>query len=294
MCFMGIDTSPEFVRKTRTEFSLNTCKCRRACERRARFSRAAIIRAVLLKACVNGTRRPPVHPALPTTPASFGWAAAASVAAGAGAIHLHVRNEQSESLEPADVARVLIAVRRAIPSTPVGVSTGQWIVQDPEKRHTLVRKWTTLPDFASVNFNEAGSAALADLLMERGIGVEAGLFDRAAAEACVESGLAARCLRLMFEPRGGDVTAALAAVTDMERVLDRAGIRQPRLLHGSGATAWPLIEEAAKRGYDTRAGLEDTLTLPDGSPAPDNAAIVAEAKRRIERIRNVGNKEVRN
>jgi uncharacterized protein (DUF849 family) len=34
------------------------------------------------------------------------------------------------------------------------------------------------------------------------------------------------------------------------------------------------------RGYDTRIGFEDVLTLPDGSQAPSNEALVAEAVRR--------------
>jgi len=34
-------------------------------------------------------------------------------------------------------------------------------------------------------------------------------------------------------------------------------------------------------GYDTRAGLEDTFEMPDGSTASDNGEIVAEAARRI-------------
>ena len=38
-----------------------------------------------------------------------------------------------------------------------------------------------------------------------------------------------------------------------------------------------MIELAGRRGYDTRVGLEDTLTLPDGSRAEGNAALVAAA-----------------
>ena len=40
-------------------------------------------------------------------------------------------------------------------------------------------------------------------------------------------------------------------------------MRGQRLLHGFEAAAWVFIELAAKRGYDTRIGLEDTLVLPD-------------------------------
>jgi uncharacterized protein (DUF849 family) len=45
------------------------------------------------------------------------------------------------------------------------------------------------------------------------------------------------------------------------------------------------IDEAAKRGYDTRVGFEDILTLPDGKSAPDNGALVAEAMRRMQSIK---------
>jgi uncharacterized protein (DUF849 family) len=41
---------------------------------------------------------------------------------------------------------------------------------------------------------------------------------------------------------------------------------------------WILIEDAVRRGLDTRVGLEDTLYLPDGSHAPGNAALVRAAR----------------
>ena len=237
---------------------------------------------VLLKGALNGGRPPGTHPALPTTPDDFARAALSAVRAGAGAIHVHVRDrDAAESIRAEDVARVLEAVRAAVPTTPVGVSTHFGIVGNAEQRHTLVAAWSTLPDFASVNFNEPGATALAELLMDKGVGVEAGLFEAAAASTCVGSGLAARCLRIMMEPRGGDLQATLQNVSEMEAVLDAAEIDRPRLLHGFRATAWPLIEEAARRGYDTRAGLEDTFELPGGTTARDNAEIVAEAARRI-------------
>src|SRR5262249_10454042 len=76
--------------------------------------------------------------------------------------------------------------------------------------------------------------------------------------------------------------AALASVSEMVTVLDGAGITLPRLLHGAGANVWRLIDEAAVQGYDTRVGFEDTLTMPDGSHAPSNAAPGAAARRRGE------------
>ena len=78
--------------------------------------------------------------------------------------------------------------------------------------------------------------------------------------------------------------AAIASTNEMIAVLDKAGVSVSRLLHGSNATAWGMMDEAALRGYDTRAGLEDTLTMPDGAVAADNAEIVTEARRRVGRL----------
>ncbi len=236
----------------------------------------------LLKAALNGGRQPGSHPTLPTTPDAFAEAARRAVEAGAGAIHVHVRDAAAaESLLAEDVALVVTALRAGIPTTPFGVSTHFGIVGDTARRHAQVAEWSVLPDFASVNFNEPGSVALAELLIDKGVGVEAGLFDADATVTCVDSGLAPRCLRLMMEPRGSDLEAAVRSVNEMEAVLAAADIDRPRLLHGSRATAWPLIEVAARRGYDTRAGLEDMFELADGTTARDNAEIVAEAARLI-------------
>lgn len=238
---------------------------------------------MLLKACINGARRFDAHPALPVTPVTLGWAAASAVRAGAGAVHFHVRGvDKEQSLQADDVARGVDAVRRAIDKVPLGVSTLLSIVPDPDARVAVVSKWTVVPDFASVNFIEAGSPALAKVLIDKGVGIEAGLSDAKAAATLVASGLGQQCLRILIEPRGATVEAALKSADEMIAVLDKAGITRPRLLHGSNATAWGVLQEAIRRGLDTRAGLEDTLTLPDASTAADNAAIISAARRMVE------------
>ena len=51
----------------------------------------------------------------------------------------------------------------------------------------------------------------------------------------------------------------------------------PVLLHGEGSSCWPALRHARSLGLATRVGLEDVLVLPDGSPAPDNSALVIAA-----------------
>ena len=115
-----------------------------------------------LKACLNGKRTRAEHPAVPVTPAELASSAAAAVAAGAEAVHLHARNPAgTESVQAADIGAAVAAVRQACPDTPVGVSTGLWITGgDPATRQAGVAGWAALtaaerPDFASVNISEA-------------------------------------------------------------------------------------------------------------------------------------------
>lgn len=234
----------------------------------------------MLQAALNGARRRDDYPTIPWTPEDLAGSAADAARAGAAAIHVHVRDGRGvESLEPADIARTLRALRTAVPQVPVGVSTGAWIVPNTERRHHLVEGWTELPDYASVNFDEPGSELLAALLLQRAIGIEAGVANTTAATRFARSGLASRCLRILLEPQIQEFAAALDVVRDVEAVLDQAQIAIPRLLHGIDRTAWPMINEAARRGLQTRIGFEDTVTLPDGAAAPSNAALVAAARR---------------
>ena len=235
---------------------------------------------MLIEAALNGGRTRSQHPAIPQSPEELAQAARESVAAGAGAIHFHVRGPDGrESLAPPDVAAAVNAVRGAVPRTPFGVSTGAWILNDPALRHKMVSEWKALPDFASVNFKEDGAVELAQLLLSRGMGIEAGLSDTIGAEILVTSGLAASCLRILLEPQENSAGSALANVSAIEAALKAGGVKLPLLLHGLDATAWELLDAAVARGYDTRVGLEDVLTLPSGAPAASNAQLVAEAVR---------------
>jgi uncharacterized protein (DUF849 family) len=234
----------------------------------------------LLQAALNGARRREEHPALPFTSLELADAAAQAVAAGATAIHVHVRNTRgAESLAGDDVARALAALRGAVARTPIGVSTGAWILPHTERRHRTIAAWTTQPDYVSVNFDEPGAELLTGMLLSRNVGIEAGVSNSIAAQRLVRSGLADRCLRALVEPQAQELSTALEAIRDIESILTQGGVTIPWLLHGVDRTAWPLIAEAATRGHGTRVGFEDTLTLPDGSMAASNAVLIQEARR---------------
>jgi uncharacterized protein (DUF849 family) len=233
---------------------------------------------MLIEVALNGNRSRKDHAGVPQSPAELAAAASAAVAAGAGAVHFHVYNAAGvESLESADVAAAVMAVRNAIPKTGFGISTGAWIVKGTDARLKKVMSWATPPPFVSINFGEEGAVDLARWCVSQGIHIEAGLGTEQAAKNFTRAGVANICDRAMFEPEHENLAEALEVVEKMDALLTRVWIETPRLLHGHNATVWPLLREAKKRGWQTRIGLEDTVLLPDGKPANVNADLVAAA-----------------
>ena len=228
----------------------------------------------MLKACLNGGLRRDQHPAVPVTPAELAADAARCRAAGAAAVHVHPRDDDGrETLDAAAIAAAVAAIRQACPGLPVGVSTGEWIEPDPAARAAAIRSWTVLPDFASVNVHEEDAEAVATALHERGVAVEAGLWTPPAVTRYQSWRLP--CVRLLLETMETDPAAAIANARQMLTMLPSG--HPPALLHSEGPAVWPVLREALTRGLHTRVGLEDTQTLPDGSPAPDNSTLVRAA-----------------
>jgi uncharacterized protein (DUF849 family) len=231
-----------------------------------------------IKAAINGGTPKSAHAAVPVTPEEIAHDVVAVAAAGAFAVHCHPRDDEGrESLEARHVDAVVRAVRSRTNAIAIGVTTGAWIVPDPAARLATIQRWTALPDFASVNFDEAGAEDVARYFLEHGVGVEAGLATAAGAMLYAQSVAAGRCVRILLEPQETDVDAARENVKRMERVLDDAVDHTPRLLHGMGETVWPMLRLAMTRGYDSRIGFEDTIFLDDGSIAESNAALVRAA-----------------
>ncbi len=153
-----------------------------------------------VKACINGARTPDQHPNLPVTPEQLAAEALAVHQAGANAVHMHPKTADGvDSLQPDIVDAAVFAVRHSVPGLPLGVTTGLWALPDEKQRYSAVERWTELPDFASVNWHEPGAEGLAELLLSRGVGVEAGIFHAEAATAWADCEFAPHCMRVMIE-----------------------------------------------------------------------------------------------
>jgi uncharacterized protein (DUF849 family) len=232
----------------------------------------------LLQVALNGSRSRSEHPGVPRKPGELAEDARASVEAGARVLHLHPHDADGrETLAAEPCAAALRAVREACPGVPVSVSTSAAIERDPRRRLELVAGWTELPELVTANQGEPGIGELYELLLARGVGIEAGLLRLADAEAFVRSGLADRCVRVLIEPLDPEPEDAVAHAAAMEDVLDRGGIDLEQVHHGDGVASWAVSARGLRRGHGIRTGLEDTTVLPDGSPAAGNADLVRAA-----------------
>lgn len=133
-----------------------------------------------------------------------------------------------------------------------------------------MRAWTELPDYVSVNLCEEDAPEVMRLMQQMGIGIEAGLWSKADAIRFVEENLPP-VLRVLIEMP--DVAPEDAAA-EAETILRMLPNGLPMLLHGMGRSTWGMVNMAFARGLDTRIGFEDTVQMPDGTQAPDNAALV--------------------
>ena len=91
-------------------------------------------------------------------------------------MHVHAFDDAGrETLEGAACAEVLRAIRVQCPATPISLTTSAAIVPDPRERFRIVETWEELPDLATANQGEPGIVELCELLLSRGVGIEAGL-----------------------------------------------------------------------------------------------------------------------
>lgn len=237
----------------------------------------------MIQACLNGNRRPGSHPRLPLTPSDLAVATLASAAAGAAMVHVHPRDERGlETLEAADVSAAVMAIREQAPGLRVSVTTRDGIAESSHAKLDLIHSWPTPelggPDCASVNWHEDGAAEVARVLLAKGIAVEAGIWTPQAATIFVASPWPWQVERILVEALPG-ISRGSNGRWAVERILAALGMLPAQVLvHGEGAWAWPVLRWARDAGYATRIGLEDTLVLPDGREARDNAELVVAAR----------------
>lgn len=233
----------------------------------------------MVQCAVNGDYSPDDHPDVPVTLEQLVADAIACRAAGAASVHLHPRRPADgvESLAAEVHDAVVAAIRVAVPDLEISCSTQEDIdLGGARDRVTAIRAWTNPPDAVSLNLAEDGAIELGTALLERGIGIEAGVFTLDGADALLAAPWAPAVRRVLVEviyEHDDRAAVELARAIDA-RVRD---LGRPRLWHGDARANWAVVDAGIAAGVDVRVGLEDTLIGRDGGPAPANADQVADA-----------------
>jgi uncharacterized protein (DUF849 family) len=242
----------------------------------------------------NGARKTKAdHPALPMTIAETVAAARAAHAEGAGALHAHVRDAEGAHSLDAGLYRELIAeMARAVPDMPVQITTEAAGRYSPADQRAVVRE--VLPEGVSVALSEMWPANAPDdeasrfyhRAAEAGIAVQHILYspaDLSRLVRLVSGGHIPAPLQLLYvlgrylppQPATPDVlTEFLTAASALPERPDWAAC-------AFGPQETDCLLAAIRAGGKVRIGFENNLTSPDGSPAPDNAARVADLIRRL-------------
>jgi uncharacterized protein (DUF849 family) len=233
----------------------------------------------MIQCALNGGYDRADHPEVPVTLDELVADAVACHAAGAQSVHLHPRSptDRTETLAADVHDSVVAAIRNAAPDLEISCSTQKDIdLGGAADRATAVAAWTSPPDVVSLNLAEAGAVDLGGVLIERGIGIEAGVFTLADADTLEAAPWAAAVRRVLVEVifEHDD-----AAAVELARAIDLRvrGLGRPRLWHGDGRANWAVVDAGLAAGVDVRVGLEDTLVGRDGRAAPGNAGQVVDA-----------------
>ena len=228
-------------------------------------------------------------PGLPVTLDELVATALACEAAGAGLIHVHIRDADARpTLDPTRLRDTVRALREAT-SLVVQLSTGGAVTDPFEHR---LRVLDAEPDSCSLtcgttNFGDdvfqnpwPFMAELYQLTQEREVVPEFELFDlghvaalhRLLATYGPPFGGRVHCDLVMGVPGAmpGTTAALVAAVAALP---DGASWSAT----GIGRTTLPVALAALSAGGHLRVGMEDTVTFAKGQPVTDNAQLVARA-----------------
>ena len=253
------------------------------------MSRLALLPDIMV--APNGARLGAAdHPALPLTIPRIVATARACHAAGAGAVHAHVRDAEGAHVLDAGLYRELIAeMALAVPHMPVQITTESVGRYSPAQQRALLRQIT--PEGVSIALSEMladGDRAAArrcyHALAEAGVAVQHILYDAAQVAALageIAAGtLPGQGLQVLFVL--GRYTPGQQSSPDLlapfVQAALAAGLQADWAVCAFGRAETACLRHARARGGKARVGFENNLWMADGRLAPDNAARVLEVR----------------
>lgn len=248
----------------------------------------------LLMVAPNGARRSQAdHPAIPLTPESLARDARECLAAGAAAIHLHVRDREGRHLLEASAYReALQAIREAVGDELVlqvtseaggryAPETQRRVIAElqPEAVSLAVREL-----FGESNEQEA-SGELCHGLARAGTSIQYILYspeDLVIFNTLRRTGVVPDEPSLLLFVLGRYETPPIADPARLPGFLTHLDARDRWAVCAFGSTEGECMAQAARQGGHARVGFENNLWRPDGELAASNAELVGLARAHIE------------
>ena len=242
----------------------------------------------------NGARRGKAdHAALPVTIAETVATARACHAAGAGALHAHVRDADGAHVLDAGLYAELIAeMAQAVPDMPVQITTEAAGIFTPADQRALLRRIT--PEGVSISLAEmladddrAAARCCYHDLAEAGVAVQHILYDTAQVQRLADeiaAGTVPQDHLSVLYVLGRYTQGQVSAPEDLLPFLAAAkgaGLAPDWGICAFGQQETACLKSAHGLGGKLRVGFENNLLMADGALAPDNAARVADVVRAI-------------
>lgn len=241
----------------------------------------------LLMAAPNGGRRGKgTHPALPLTVGETAAEAARCHAAGAAAIHLHVRDDAGRhSLDAGRYREAMAAVAEAAPDMVIQITTESVGIYAWDAQFACLRD--VAPEAASVALRDALKAPEREVRAfyahthEAGIGVQHILFDAGDARrfrAALADGTVPGDRHAVIFVLGGYDPPRDGSADEIAPFRDElADLETDWMICCFGPEELRAGRAAMETGGHARIGFENNIRLADGRIASDTAALIAEA-----------------
>lgn len=251
----------------------------------------------MIMSAPNGARRGPAdHAALPLTPTALADCAVDLQAQGVSVLHLHVRNaDGAHSLDPARYRAAIAAIRQR-----VGDRLVLQVTTEAVGRYTREEQMAVVRELRP----EAVSLALPELCPDADAEPSAARFyawlhrERIWPQHILYSADDVRRFETLRRRGllGDDTPSCLLVLGRYAKNLegDPNDLAEQLALLDTNAVSWTVCTfgrhenaaalAAAERGGHVRLGFENNLLLCDGTPARDNAELIAQFRRSMSHL----------
>ena len=253
---------------------------------------------VILSVAPNGARKTKAdHPALPMTPDEIAHCAAACVEAGAAMVHLHVRDRDGgHTLDPEAYRAAISAVRDVLGDRIVIQVTSEAVgIYRPEQQMAMVRELRpeavslAVSELVPDGAHEADAAKFFAWMRDEGVLPQFIVYsdeDLTRFDDLVARGVVPPGRHFVLFVLGRYTAGQRSQPADILPFMAANGADRPWAVCAFGPREAACAAAAEALGGHVRVGFENNLCLPDGSVAPDNAALIgiaAESARLIGR-----------